>query len=53
MLGHLSKIFYEVRIMATRLPAWRFLILSVIGLLLAIGAAVFMATPALTLLLQS
>jgi len=34
-LKHISKIFSEVRIMATQLSAWRFLILSVIGLMLA------------------
>jgi len=38
--------------MATQLPAWRFLILSVMGLLLAAGAAVLMASPVLMLLLQ-
>jgi len=52
MLEYLSRIFYEVRIMATRLSAWRFLLLSTIGLVLAIGAAVLMASPVLMLLLQ-
>jgi len=52
MLKYLSRIFHEVRIMSTQLPAWRFLILSIIGLLLAIGAAVLMASPVLLALLQ-
>jgi len=52
MLEYLSRIFREVRIMSTSLPAWRFLILSIIGLVLAIGAAMLMASPVLMLLLQ-
>jgi len=35
MYGHLSRIFYEVRIMATQLSAWRFLVLAFIALILA------------------
>jgi len=41
MFEHLSRIFHEVRIMSTQLPAWRFLILSIIGLVLALTPALY------------
>jgi len=36
--------------MATQLPAWRFLLLALIGVLLAAGVAIHLAAPVLLVL---